>query len=149
MGERGCMHDSANKDTNGMVMVMKKMAKARDGYNNKDKNVIPVPHTRERKPVKKYRQHPPSCLEQLFNNLVIRNLRDICATIIHPSQHVDLQQTRLVSREEKLRGYWYTHHFITLKANSLKLVNVCPIETSNRDFIAHAMPHLPCGGTLP
>ena len=109
-----------------------------------------MPHTRERKPVKKIQTTPPSCLEQLFNNLVIRNLRDICPTIIHPPQHVDLQQMRLMSsRDEKLRGYWYTHHFITLKANSLKLVNVCLIETSNRDFITHAMPHLPCGGTLP
>jgi hypothetical protein len=41
----------------------------------------------------------PSCLEQLFYNLVIRNLRDICSPIIQPPQYVNLYQMCLVSRE--------------------------------------------------
>ena len=104
MGERGCMHDSANKDTNGMVMVMKERIGRGTGTTTKTRTSFPC-HTRERKPVKNT-DNTPSCLEQLFNNLVIRNLRDICPTIVHPPQHVDLQQTSLMSRDEKLQGHW-------------------------------------------
>ena len=81
-----------------MAMGCEDDGRARGGYNNKDKNDILMPHARERKTSNKT-DNSPSCLEQLFYNLVIRNLRDICSPIIQPPQYVNLYQMCLVSRE--------------------------------------------------